>query len=667
MRAWSRGSVRFVNVPSFSFSWRRNIHRGVQILVDGVLVALAWWLAFSFRFDGALPGLSGVSGLGGSELQPQYDRLFRYTLLVVVAIKLLVFIASRFYTKWWRFTSMRDLQSVVVAVLVGSLLVTTVLALWHPVHRGPREVVVGLPRGVLVLDFFITLTLIGGARFLVRSLVERPGRADLVARRGREVLICGAGDAGNTLLRDIQRNRSLGYIPVGLIDDDPRKAGLRVQGVRVLGSREDLKSILKETKLDEVLIAMPSAPGSVRREITDACRAAGVKCLTLPSLNELIAGEVTVRMLRDVSVEDLLGRAPVRIEFERVSRYLNGKTVLVTGAGGSIGSELCRQVLRAGPAALIMIDHAENNLFEIDRQVSGRGRTVPIIADCRDHDLMERLLVEHRPSIVFHAAAYKHVPMMELNPLQAVDNNALATASLTELASIHGVERFCLISTDKAVEPKTIMGATKALGERIVESRDRRSATRFAAVRFGNVLGSSGSVVPIFRQQIAAGGPVTVTDAEMTRYFMTIPEAVQLVIEATGIADGGDIFVLDMGDPVRIMDLAENMIRLSGREPGRDIAIEVVGIRPGEKLHEELFNLDEHVQTTRYGRILRATRPALDPVAIRVGLDLLRERVDAGDRSGAADVLWRTLSVRRDETDEPEPQNTMFETKEDTA
>lgn len=592
----------------------------MQILVDGVLVALAWWLAFSFRFDGALPGLSGVSGLGGSELQPQYDRLFRYTLLVVVAIKLLVFIASRFYTKWWRFTSMRDLQSVVVAVLVGSLLVTTVLALWHPVHRGPREVVVGLPRGVLVLDFFITLTLIGGARFLVRSLVERPGRADLVARRGREVLICGAGDAGNTLLRDIQRNRSLGYIPVGLIDDDPRKAGLRVQGVRVLGSREDLKSILKETKLDEVLIAMPSAPGSVRREITDACRAAGVKCLTLPSLNELIAGEVTVRMLRDVSVEDLLGRAPVRIEFERVSRYLNGKTVLVTGAGGSIGSELCRQVLRAGPAALIMIDHAENNLFEIDRQVSGRGRTVPIIADCRDHDLMERLLVEHRPSIVFHAAAYKHVPMMELNPLQAVDNNALATASLTELASIHGVERFCLISTDKAVEPKTIMGATKALGERIVESRDRRSATRFAAVRFGNVLGSSGSVVPIFRQQIAAGGPVTVTDAEMTRYFMTIPEAVQLVIEATGIADGGDIFVLDMGDPVRIMDLAENMIRLSGREPGRDIAIEVVGIRPGEKLHEELFNLDEHVQTTRYGRILRATRPALDPVAIRVGL-----------------------------------------------
>lgn len=641
-----------MRVPPISLGWRRNIHRAVQLAVDAVLVGLAWWLAFALRFTGDVTG--------------RYQDALWWTLLAAVGIKLTIFVIARFYTKWWRFTSMRDLQSIVVAVAISSLVFTTVLSFWQPVQRRSGHSA-SLPRGVLVLDFFIALTLVGGARFVVRSMMERPGRGDLVARRGSEVLICGAGDAGNTLLRDIQRNRALGYIPVGLIDDDPRKAGLRVQGVRVLGGREDLRTILRETKVREVLIAMPSAPGAVRREITEACRAAGVKCRTLPSLNELIAGEVTVRMLRDVSVEDLLGRAPVRIEFERVSRYLNGKTVLVTGAGGSIGSELCRQVLRAGPAKLIMVDHAENNLFEIDRQVSKRGRTVPIIADCRDHDVMERILVEHRPTILFHAAAYKHVPMMELNPLRAIDNNALATAALTDLASTHGVERFCLISTDKAVEPKTVMGATKALGERIVETRDRRSSTRFAAVRFGNVLGSSGSVVPIFRQQIAAGGPVTVTDAEMTRYFMTIPEAVQLVIEATGIAEGGDIFVLDMGDPVKILDLAENMIRLSGREPGRDIAIEVVGIRPGEKLHEELFNLDEHVQTTRYGRILRATRPALDPNAIRVGLDLLRDRVASGDGPGAADVLWRTLSARRDAADESETQSTMFETKEDTA
>ena len=596
-------------------------------------MALAWWLSFAFRFDGTLQGV--------------YARLFAATIGVVIGVKLLVFIAARFYTKWWRFTSVRDLQAIIVAVAAASLIMTAVLSFWQPVHRKNGRPIT-MPRGVLVLDFFMTLTLVGGARFVVRSLIERPSRADLVAREGKEVIICGAGDAGNTMLREMQRNRALGYIPVGIIDDDERKAGLRVQGTRVLGPRAELPAILRDTKPDEVIIAMPSAPGIVRREIVEACREAGVPCKTLPGLPELILGEVTIRQLREVSVEDLLGRAPVEIDFARVSRYLNSKVVMVTGAGGSIGSELCRQVLRVGPAALILVDHAETNLFEIDRQIRGRGRVVPIIADCRDQAAMDRIFAEHRPSIVFHAAAYKHVPMMELNPVQAIANNSLATAELAELAIRHAVERFCLISTDKAVEPKTVMGATKALAERVVESRGSDSPTRFAAVRFGNVLGSSGSVVPIFRQQIAAGGPVTVTDAEMTRFFMTIPEAVQLVIEATGIADGGDIFVLDMGEPVRIMDLAENMIRLSGHEPGRDIAIEVVGIRPGEKLHEELFNLDEDVRQTRYGRIWRATRPRLDPVALRLGIELLEARVADGDTYGCADVLWRTLNAGRE-------------------
>jgi len=625
--------------------WRRHVHRAGQLLVDATLVTLAWWLAFAFRFDG---GLQGV-----------YARLFVATVGVVIGVKLLVFIGARFYTKWWRFTSVRDLYAIVVAAMIASLIITAVFSFWHPVHR-PRGAAVTMPRGVLVLDFFITLTLVGGARFVVRSLVERPARGELVARKGKEVVICGAGDAGNTILREMQRNRALGYVPVGIIDDDPRKAGLRVQGTRVLGGRDALPAILRETKVDEVIIAMPSAPGVVHREIVEACRRVGVPCKTLPGLPELISGEVTVRLLRDVSVEDLLGRAPLKIDFAQVSRYLNGKVVLITGAGGSIGSELCRQVLRAGPASLVIVDHAENNLFEIDRQLSGRGRVTPVIADCRDETAMERVFRDHRPSIVFHAAAYKHVPMMELNPLQAVANNALATAELAVLADRFGVERFCLISTDKAVEPKTVMGATKALAERVIESRGATSATRFAAVRFGNVLGSSGSVVPIFRQQIAAGGPVTVTHAEMTRFFMTIPEAVQLVIEATGIAEGGDIFVLDMGEPVRIRDLAENMIRLSGHEPGRDIAIEVVGIRPGEKLHEELFNLDETVRPTRYGRIQRATRPSLDPIALRIGIDLLEERVGEGDVAGCADVLWRTLSAGREESPDSESSTTMF-------
>ncbi|MEW6581247.1 MAG: nucleoside-diphosphate sugar epimerase/dehydratase [Actinomycetota bacterium] len=608
--------------------WRSSAHRLGQAAVDAGLIALAYWLAYLTRFDGDLPR--------------RYERLFLGTVAIAVAIKLLVFLAARFYTKWWRFTSMRDLQTIVAACALSSVVLIAVLSLWRPDNLKP------VPRGVFAFDFVLTLVLVGGARFVVRSLVERPARGDIVAR-GREVIIVGAGDAGVTLLREMKRNRSLGYIPVGLIDDDTRKRRLRVQGTRVLGTRDQLPRILHEARVDEVIIAMPSAPGRVRQEIVEACRAEGVACKTLPGLLELISGQVTVRQLREVRVEDLLGRAPVEVDFARVARYLTGRSVLVTGAGGSIGSEICRQIAGVGPRSLILVDHAENNLFEIDRELRERGHVqpVPVIADCRDEVEMRRVFGQHHPEIVFHAAAYKHVPMMELNPLQAVANNSLATEQLAVLSEELGVERFCLISTDKAVEPKTVMGASKALGERIIEAHARTSGTRFTAVRFGNVLGSSGSVVPIFRRQIEAGGPVTVTHPEMTRYFMTIPEAVQLVIEATGIADGGDIFVLDMGEPVRIMDLATNMIRLSGKEPGRDIRVEVTGIRPGEKLGEELFNVDETVTPTRYGKIRRATRPPLDPVALRAGLTAIAGHVAEADVEGAERALWATLRAGR--------------------
>lgn len=593
--------------------------------MDVGLVAAAWWLAFYFRFDGNVP--------------PRYERLFAATVAIVIVLKLAVFVAMRFYTKWWRFTSLRDLQAIVLAAATSSLIVTAVLSQWRPGDQWP------VPRGVLVFDLFLTLTFIGGARFVVRSVIERPPRSELVSS-GREVLICGAGDAGNTLLREMKRNRDLGYTPVGLIDDDPRKRRLRVQGTRVRGTRADLPRVLKEIHVDEVIIAMPSAPGRVRQEIVEVCRQAGVPCATLPGLPELITGEVTVSQLREVRVEDVLGRAPVEIDFARVARYLNGRSVLVTGAGGSIGRELCRQVAAIGARRLIMVDHAENNLFEVDLALRDRGHSgmlVPVIADCKDEVAMERVFATERPEIVFHAAAYKHVPMMELNPLQAIANNGIGTAVLADLSERYAVDRFCLISTDKAVEPTTVMGASKALAERLIESRGTASHTRFAAVRFGNVLGSSGSVLPIFQRQIEQGGPVTVTHAEMTRYFMTIPEAVQLVIEATGIADGGDIFVLDMGEPVRIMDLAERMIELSGHRPGLDIAIEVVGIRPGEKLHEELFNVDEDVIPTRYGKIRRATRPAIDPDHLSRGLDDLRRRVAEGRSEPVVDALWTAL------------------------
>jgi len=617
-----------VRFPPVTWSPRALLHRGAQVLVDMGLVAGAYWLAYYVRFD-------------GDTIPARYERTFAATVGIVIGIKLVIFVAMRFYTKWWRFTSLRDLQAIVLAAVGATLVMTALFSVWRPGD------VVAIPRGVLALDLALTIILVGGARFVVRSIIERPGQD---ADKAREVLICGAGESGVILLREMIRNRALGYHPVGLIDDDPRKRRMRLLGTRVRGTRADLPRLLRELHVEEVIIAMPSAPGRVRNEIVETCRAAGIPCTTLPGLDEMITGEVTVSLLREVRVEDVLGRAPVETDFARVARYLNGRSVLVTGAGGSIGRELCRQAAAVGVRCLIMVDHAENNLFEIDlelRRSASAPLLVPVIADCKDTALMKRVFTEHRPEIVFHAAAYKHVPMMELNPVQAVSNNALATAGLAEVAERSGVERFCLISTDKAVEPQTVMGASKALAERVVEAQGESGSTRFAAVRFGNVLGSSGSVLPIFQAQIERGGPVTVTHAEMTRFFMTIPEAVQLVIGATGIAEGGDIFVLDMGDPVRIMDLATQMIELSGNVPGRDIAIEVVGIRPGEKLHEELFNVDEEVRPTRYGKVRRATRSPLDPDALAVGLADLRRAIDDDRPDDMADILWSTLRAGR--------------------
>ncbi len=614
--------------PPVTWSPRALLHRGAQVLVDMGLVAGAYWLAYYVRFD-------------GDTIPARYERTFAATVGIVIGIKLVIFVTMRFYTKWWRFTSLRDLQAIVLAAVGATLVMTALFSVWRPGG------VVAIPRGVLALDLALTIILVGGARFVVRSIIERPGQD---ADKAREVLICGAGESGVILLREMIRNRALGYHPVGLIDDDPRKRRMRLLGTRVRGTRADLPRLLRELHVEEVIIAMPSAPGRVRNEIVETCRAAGIPCTTLPGLDEMITGEVTVSLLREVRVEDVLGRAPVETDFARVARYLNGRSVLVTGAGGSIGRELCRQAAAVGVRCLIMVDHAENNLFEIDlelRRSASAPLLVPVIADCKDTALMKRVFTEHRPEIVFHAAAYKHVPMMELNPVQAVSNNALATAGLAEVAERSGVERFCLISTDKAVEPQTVMGASKALAERVVEAQGESGSTRFAAVRFGNVLGSSGSVLPIFQAQIERGGPVTVTHAEMTRFFMTIPEAVQLVIGATGIAEGGDIFVLDMGDPVRIMDLATQMIELSGNVPGRDIAIEVVGIRPGEKLHEELFNVDEEVRPTRYGKVRRATRSPLDPDALAVGLADLRRAIDDDRPDDMADILWSTLRAGR--------------------
>jgi FlaA1/EpsC-like NDP-sugar epimerase len=592
-----------------------NRHRIWQLVADGGLIALAWWLSFELRFDQGVP--------------VYYDKLFQRTLLIVVAIQLVVFVLFRFYDRWWRYVSVRDMWSALRGVTAAVVASSLTVYFFSPVAQ------VRLPRSVAIMDWLLLLAFVAGSRLLARSVIERPGTG-LIAR-GKEVLVVGAGDAGQLVIREMQRNRKLGYTPIGLVDDDPRKKNLRIHGVRVLGTTDDLRHILRDNKPDEVILAIPSASGDMRQRIVNVTREGNVPVKTLPGLYELIAGESDLAtQIRPVQVEDVLGREPVEVDLEATAAYLKGETVLVTGAGGSIGSELCRQIARVGPQRLILVDQGETALFEIERELvdeRGFAASIPVLADCKSRTKMNQVFERYQPGVVFHAAAYKHVPLMEANPLESVRNNALGTKVLVEAAAEHGAKRFVLISTDKAVNPKTVMGQSKALCEWIVEAYGAREdvATRYVAVRFGNVLGSSGSVIPIFRRQIAKGGPVTLTHPEMTRYFMTIPEAASLVVQAGSIGGRGDVFVLDMGDPVRILDLAMQMIRLSGKDPEHDIDIEIVGSRPGEKLHEELWGEREVAEPTLHPKIMRVSGPIVDAVWLQDELAELERLVREGE------------------------------------
>ncbi len=593
-----------------------NRHRIRQLLADAVFVALAWYLAFQLRFDFDVA-------------PPPYERLLRNAFLLVLVIKLVAFVAFGFYDRWWRYVSTRDMWVTARGVTVASLVIFLVVYLWNP-EPGFR-----LPAGVALIDWLLTLAFIAGSRLLARTIIERPA-SGLVAR-GKEVIVIGAGDAGQLIVREMQRSRTLDYTPIGLVDDDPRKRGMRLHGVRVLGTTGELAHILSDNKPDEVLIAIPSASGEVRQRIVNVARKEGVPVKTLPALHELISGETNLAgQIRPIQVEDVLGREPVEVDFAAIASYLVNESVLVTGAGGSIGSELCRQIARVRPKRLILLDQAETALFEIERELvdeRGFASCFPVLGDVGDRAKMRQLFERYRPAVVFHAAAYKHVPLMESNPIEAVRNNALATKVIADVAVEFEAARFVLISTDKAANPRTVMGQTKALCEWIVEAWGARSdvGTRFVAVRFGNVLGSSGSVIPIFRRQIAKGGPVTVTHPEMTRFFMTIPEAVSLVVQAGALGGRGAVFVLDMGEPVKILDLARQMIRLSGREPDREIAIEIVGTRAGEKLHEELWGDGEAVEPTAHPKLSRATRQPIDAVWLEEELAALEHSVEAGD------------------------------------
>ena len=596
-----------------------NRHRIWQVAADGVLIAVAWLLAFQLRFDSF------------DKIPPFYEKLVNWrTVLVVVGIKLAVFAGFGFYNRWWRYVSTRDMWGAARGVTVASLAASLVVYFFPPADTAR------LPRGIAILDWLLLLALVAGSRLLARTIFERPGAASLVAR-GKEVIVVGAGDAGQLVIREMQKSRALGYTPIGVVDDDPRKKNLRLHGVRVLGTTEELPHILRDNRPDELLIAIPSAAGDVRQKVVESARDAHVPVKTLPGLYELISGDHNLAaQIRPVQVEDILGREPVEVDFEAISAYLGGETVLITGAGGSIGSELCRQAARAGASRLILVDQAESALYDIERElVDDRGfpASVPVIADVGNREKLRQVFDRYRPSVVFHAAAYKHVPMMEANPLESVRNNVLATKVVAEVAVEFEARRFVLISTDKALNAQAVYGQSKALCEWIVEAYGGRTdvSTRFVAVRFGNVLDSAGSVIRIFKRQIAKGGPVTVTNPEMTRYFMTTPEAVSLVIQAGSIGGRGEIFVLDMGEPVKILDLARTMIRLSGKEPDREIPIEFIGARAGEKLHEELWGEDEVIAETGHPKIHRARRAPVDGVWLEEGLGSLERLVEEGE------------------------------------
>lgn len=576
--------------------WHQLKNRNLYFMItaDAVCFALALWGAYALRFEAAM----------WSQRAQMQEVLLWY-----LPAKMVVFSFFGQYRGMWRYTSAEDMWRLAQAVAVSFLVACAVLAY--------KQHFQGVSRAVLILDGVLTFVLSGALRVGIRSwFAAAAGKQGLAAFSlpfcffapppSKSVLIIGAGGSGEKMLREIFDNPSLQYRVVGFLDDDHGKVGRSIRGVPVLGRIDEVVPVAEKHGVDEIFIATPSATGSQMRRIIECCKATGIPFKTLPGLGAILDGKVSVKTLRDVDYQDLLRREPVRLDTAGIRGYVAGKTVLVTGAGGSIGSELCRQLLRYNPRRLVLVDAGEANLYDIQMELRydhGFTDHTCILAKVQNKPLMEEVFSTYRPQVVFHAAAYKHVPMLERNPWEAVFNNVQGSQITMDLAAQWGVERFVLVSTDKAVRPTNVMGASKRVAELYLESMPS-GATRFMAVRFGNVIGSSGSVVPLFRKQIEQGGPVTVTHPEVTRYFMTIPEAAQLILQAGALGKGGEIFVLDMGTPVKIVDMARDLIRLSGKRPDVDIEIIFTGLREGEKLYEELITQGEDVVRTVHEKIL---------------------------------------------------------------
>jgi FlaA1/EpsC-like NDP-sugar epimerase len=577
-------------------------------LAQVVLAACALAAAFLLRFE--------------FTLEPMYKTMLTHSLPLLLVVKFSVFRAFGLRDLTWRYLGFQDLVRIAFANAAASAVATIVL-----------RVAIGssFPRSIHILDLLLSLTLMVAARVLARVIVEQPALSEHPRRR---ILIYGAGKAGVIVLSEIRANPQLNYEVVGFLDDDPGKRNLRLNGARVLGGIGTLEEVARKQRVQEVLIALPNATGTQLTAILERCRSAPVAAKRIPALAELMNHKVLVDQIRDVRLEDLLGRAPVRLDSEMIRARLSGRVVLVTGAGGSIGSELCRQIARYNPRALIGFDNAETALYQIDQELREQFPDLafyPEIGSIQNRRRVDEVFRDHRPSSVYHAAAYKHVPMMEAHLFEAVENNVFGTRNVVRAAS--GVEDFVLVSSDKAVRSTSVMGATKRLAELISST----GGPKFRAVRFGNVLGSNGSVIPLFKRQIASGGPVTVTHPEIRRFFMTIPEAAGLVLQAAAMGQGGEIFVLDMGEPVRIQDLARNLILLSGLKPDIDIRIEFSGIRPGEKLYEELSGLEENTVPTSHSQIRVFTGRGASLDTISRCLEELRRATEA--RDAAAVVL----------------------------
>lgn len=601
------------------------IRRVLQMVSDLGVLSIALWVSFLLRFEGDIPQL-------------MLKRLFFLWPYVVVAQYLSLRLAGvhRFS---WRYVGLREALHIATTLSIVSaifLLLRVVAA--GAVPSFGYAVYFLLPIGIIIIDWILAILGVLGLRIMRRLISEKMEQVSrrAVAQEVHRTLLIGAGQAGLLIAKELTGRPDLGIEPIGFIDDDAHKRGSMVHGLLVLGTTRELRDICEEKEVQQILITIANIPRSELRKLHELCLKTGLPIKIIPGLYELVEGSVNLSRIRDVTIEDLLGRDPVQLEGQLLAETLQGITVAVTGAGGSIGSEICRQVLKYKPQRIVLIEQAENSLFHIHRELLDRGKEdgvtlLPCIADITDHARMEQLFLEHRPAIVFHAAAHKHVPMMEWNPGEAIKNNIVGTKTVADLAHQYQVHKFVMISTDKAVNPTSVMGCTKRVAELYVQALDRASETQFTTVRFGNVLGSAGSVVPIFKEQLAQGGPITVTHPEMRRFFMTIPEACQLVLQAGAMGAGGEIFILDMGEPVKIVDLAKDLIRLSGLTPEVDIQIEFTGVRPGEKLYEELATDAESANKTKHPKIFIGNTDSGELSEVLAQINALQEAALQGE------------------------------------